>query len=266
MITLRKLSSLSEANKLAKCARLLDAAAIKLFKKEHYNKAYLKGVCSLILNSNNEKIKNKTKLIASKIITEEELSYSLVNDLSLALHSDLDLDWADWDLVDSDEILKERQVFPFKIVLDRLRSPFNVGSIFRTADSFGVEEILLFGPTSAIEHRRAQRSARGSHNSVSYQNVDEKQLLETLKDQNVFALETKGTSIDKFEFPPNGVAIIGNEEFGVSPLLLEVAEKSLGRVSIDLYGSKGSLNVSVAFGILMYNWHTQVLKQKENNR
>jgi TrmH family RNA methyltransferase len=69
-----------------------------------------------------------------------------------------------------------------------------------------------------------------------------------------FALETGGTGIGDFSFPENGVMIVGSEELGVSPAALERADASLGRVSIRSYGAKGSLNVSVAFGIALHRW------------
>ena len=68
----------------------------------------------------------------------------------------------------------------------------------------------------------------------------------------VFALETGGTDINEFEFPQKGICIIGSEELGVSPEALHRAD--YGRVSIPMKGLKASLNVGVAFGILMQKW------------
>jgi TrmH family RNA methyltransferase len=69
-----------------------------------------------------------------------------------------------------------------------------------------------------------------------------------------FALETGGIDIAKFPFPRQGLLIAGSEELGVSPAALEKADASLGRLSIRTYGAKGSLNVSVAFGIALQRW------------
>jgi TrmH family RNA methyltransferase len=71
----------------------------------------------------------------------------------------------------------------------------------------------------------------------------------------VFALEIGGTPIDSFDFPPSGVVLVGSEELGLSPEALQLADRQCGRVSIPLGGAKRSLNVSVAFGILMHAWH-----------
>ena len=81
----------------------------------------------------------------------------------------------------------------------------------------------------------------------------ERSPLENLpKDLPCFVLETGGTDIEDFIFPKEGIVIIGSEELGVSPEALSYAQ--YGRVSIPMTGIKASLNVGVAFGILMYAW------------
>ena len=72
------------------------------------------------------------------------------------------------------------------------------------------------------------------------------------QDKPVFVLETGGTPLQDFVFPREGVVIIGSEELGVSPEAL--ARATYGRVSIPMTGLKASLNVGVAFGILMQAW------------
>jgi TrmH family RNA methyltransferase len=76
----------------------------------------------------------------------------------------------------------------------------------------------------------------------------------------VFALELGGTSIDRFEFPRSGVVLVGSEELGLSPDALRLADRQFGRVSIPLGGAKRSLNVSVAFGILMHAWRSALIR------
>ncbi|MBO7135577.1 MAG: TrmH family RNA methyltransferase, partial [Spirochaetaceae bacterium] len=71
-------------------------------------------------------------------------------------------------------------------------------------------------------------------------------------DVPVFALETGGTSIDDFVFPKKGIVILGSEELGCSPQALERA--TYGCVTIPMTGIKASLNVGVAFGVLMSMW------------
>jgi TrmH family RNA methyltransferase len=72
-------------------------------------------------------------------------------------------------------------------------------------------------------------------------------------------LETGGDDICEFDFPERGICVIGSEELGVSPEALKAA--SYGRVSIPMKGLKASLNVGVAFGILMQKWVESLSKK-----
>jgi len=159
---------------------------------------------------------------------------------------------ADWDLVDGTGSLaadKRATLRGVRVFLEDIRSPFNVGSIFRAAESFGVEKAYLSPLCASPDHPRAARSAMGCDKIVAWERAE----LETLEGP-FFALETGGTPMDEFDFPESGILIVGSEELGVHPKTLALAEKSLGRVSIPTIGVKGSLNVSVAFGIAMREW------------
>ena len=137
--------------------------------------------------------------------------------------------------------------------LEDIRSPFNVGSIFRTAEAFGAEKLFLSPGCAPPDHPRARRSAMGSIGFLPWETRALDDLPEGLE---LFALETGGTAIDGFLFPKRGIVIIGSEELGASP---EALEKAASRVSIPLCGIKASLNVGVAFGVLMEAW-TRSLK------
>jgi TrmH family RNA methyltransferase len=76
----------------------------------------------------------------------------------------------------------------------------------------------------------------------------------------VFALETGGAPLDSFSFPKAALIVVGSEELGVSPAALAAAGISAGRVTIPIYGAKGSLNVSTAFGIVMQKWAEHLAK------
>lgn len=165
---------------------------------------------------------------------------------------------AEWDLViaphsaprDSSGALVQRQFYSgVNVYAEDIRSPFNLGSIFRTAEAFGAEKVLLSPFCVDAEHPRAKRSAMGCIDSIPFERTS----LDALpKDVPVFALETGGTPIGEFVFPKNGICIIGSEELGVSPDAL--ARATYGRVTIPLCGIKASLNVGVAFGVLMSAW------------
>ena len=167
-------------------------------------------------------------------------------------------DQADWDFTAHDGGLDPsgRQIFEgMWVYLEDIRSPFNVGAMFRTAESFGVEKIILSPFCADPLHRRAQRTAMGCIDIVPW----ERQELFASKEEApmpcpVFALETGGIPINEFPFPRKGLLIAGSEELGVSPHALSAADASAGRVSIPIHGAKASLNVSVAFGIALQAW------------
>ncbi len=158
---------------------------------------------------------------------------------------------ADWDFVHPVTGLPGERKFRsgMMVYAEDLRSPFNMGSVFRTAEAFGAEKILISPGCVSPDHSRSQRSAMGCVDYIPW----ERQALSGLPpDVPVFALETGGTDIDDFVFPREGIVIIGSEELGVSPDALDRA--TYGRVSIPMTGIKASINVGVAFGILMFTW------------
>ena len=184
---------------------------------------------------------------------------------------------ADWDLIDNDGHLDsaQRQIFPgMQVYLEDIRSPFNVGAMFRCAESFGTEKIFLSQFCADPLHPRAQRTAMGCidvipwerrdfFNSNSRDNSDFSQNITHNNSKHsfpIFAMETGGIPLADFPFPKQGLLIAGSEELGVSPQALAAADASLGRVSIPSYGAKASLNVSVAFGIVMQAWAQAIKK------
>ncbi|WP_062428335.1 TrmH family RNA methyltransferase [Treponema endosymbiont of Eucomonympha sp.] len=138
-----------------------------------------------------------------------------------------------------------------------IRSPFNLGSIFRTAEAFGVEKLFLSPFCCPAEHPRALRSAMGATSMMNY----ERKTLAELPDVPVFALETGGTPLGAFPFPKRGIMVVGSEELGVSPDALKRA--TAGRVAIPLVGLKASLNVGAAFAVAVHAWLAQAFGETE---
>jgi TrmH family RNA methyltransferase len=178
---------------------------------------------------------------------------------------------ADWDLIDHSGGLDgaKRRNFPGMVVyLEDIRSPFNVGAMFRSAESFGVERILLSPLCADPRHPRSLRTARGCVDILPWERDPALPFLPPPNDPALltrpplpvdappplFALETGGVDLESFPFPRRGIMIAGSEELGVSPQALAAADASLGRLTIPTYGAKGSLNVSVAFGIALQAW------------
>jgi TrmH family RNA methyltransferase len=152
------------------------------------------------------------------------------------------------------------------VYMEDIRSPFNVGAMFRTAESFGIEKIFLSPFCADPRHRRAERTAMGCIDIIPWERQSLFSSMEikpfTSPDSGepipVFALETGGIPLPEFPFPRRGLLIAGSEELGVSPYALAAADASLGRVSIPCYGIKASLNVSVAFGIALQAWSSKI--------
>ena len=177
---------------------------------------------------------------------------------------------ADWDFYESPGMLdpSKRQPFPgMQVYLEDIRSPYNVGSMFRAAESFGAEKMWLSPLCADPRHKRAERTAMGTVDILPWERLSKDPFAggeprpANLDWQDspfscgpFFALETGGTPLPDFSFPLRGIIITGSEELGVSPRALAAADASAGRVSIPSYGAKGSLNVSVAFGIVMQAW------------
>ncbi|MDR1900988.1 MAG: TrmH family RNA methyltransferase [Treponema sp.] len=166
---------------------------------------------------------------------------------------------ADWDFIDGAGRLDtaKRTCFSFmEAYLEDIRSPFNIGAIFRTAESFGAAKIWLSPFCADPHHPRAERTAMGCINILSWERLAALDELTRKKEEgfSLFALETGGIPLDTFHFPRKGILICGSEELGVSPTALALARSSAGIVTIPTYGAKGSLNVSVAFGIAMQAW------------
>jgi len=180
-----------------------------------------------------------------------------INALRHILNNTVGKQVADWDFIDGSGQfnMENRFFFPgVRLYLEDIRSPFNVGSIFRVAESFGVELILVSPLCASPEHPRASRSAMGCDKLVRW----EQGRIEDLAG-DIFALEKGGEDLGSFVFPQTGTMILGSEELGVSPVALAISEKSKGRLTIPSVGLKGSLNVGTAFAIAMHEWCAQLL-------
>lgn len=163
---------------------------------------------------------------------------------------------ADWDLIDPETGSRAgaRRPLPgLKAYLEDLRSPFNVGSMLRTGEALGLEELILSPRTADPGHPRAARSSMGAAELLPWRRAG----LEALEAEGpAFALELGGCPLEDFEFPDRGIVVLGSEELGVSREALERC--ALGAVSIPLRGAKASLNVGVAFGILLQAWASRI--------
>ncbi len=197
---------------------------------------------------------------------ERENVRRLCNHVRTGLQQYFGIEPGDWDFTDplrGGLAADKRTVLPFTVYLEDLRSPFNVGSVFRTAESFGVEKIYLTPSVPTPEHKRVRRTAMGCTDVIPW---EQREIEYCASLKNVFALETGGTPLESFQFPEEGTVVLGSEELGISPEAAEIAASGRGRVSIPTAGVKGSLNVSVAFGILMHSWYSRITENEKGRK
>lgn len=170
---------------------------------------------------------------------------------------------SEWDLIVAphETAKAARGFFPKTFAFaEDIRSPFNLGSLFRTAEACGLEKLFL-SPLCCDENAaRAKRSAMGCTETLPYERLSLADAVEKFpKDFPIFALETGGTPIDEFAFPREGLCLVGSEELGLSADALHAA--NAGIVSVPMKGFKSSLNVAVAFGILLSRWFSAIEKK-----
>lgn len=254
MITIRKLKTLKRETRLRKIVSILQSYEMALAGGRGVDLVYLGDICRLLLEEEElpDRLKNRFRALVPGYEASElqRLCNAVRHDLLVTLGAEP----ADWDfLVPDTGTLDERRrvVFPVSLYLDDVRSPFNVGSIFRCAEAFGVSRILLSDATPLPSHPRARRASMGCAEVVPWEVAGSDRLEE---DDGLFAMETGGVPIERFQFPERGTLIVGSEELGVSPELLALAEKRRGRVSIPLFGAKASLNVAQALSVVLYRW------------
>ena len=149
----------------------------------------------------------------------------------------------------------DRLPHPVVVVAHDLRSAHNVGSVFRTADAAGVAHVYLTGTSATPEHRGVAKTALGAQDSVPWTAAPDLGAL-------LARLRADGWGIAALEITPDAVApsavpasafplalVLGNEVDGVPQAVLDAADLA---VALPMYGTKASLNVSVAFGVAAY--------------
>jgi len=154
---------------------------------------------------------------------------------------------------------------PLSVLVDNLRSVYNAGAIFRTADGVGVLHLYLGGITPTPDrHPEMLKTALGAERALAWSaHPDALALGRDLQADGfcLLALETTPQSTPIFEFDLHQVEarplllVIGNEQAGIDPGLLDLCDFTL---SIPMAGAKASLNVAVAFGVAAY-WLSHVL-------
>jgi len=162
------------------------------------------------------------------------------------------------------ECYKQKEKLPITVVLDNVRSLANVGSVFRTSDAFLVKEIVLGGITGTPPHREIQRTALGATESVTWQHVvdlNQWVLEQKQKGARIASVEQCEESIELQDLSHSSLrdvskgewlVILGNEVSGVDQRLIDLSDIV---VEIPQSGTKHSLNVTVAAGIVLWEFY-----------
>ncbi|KPK86988.1 hypothetical protein AMJ80_12795 [bacterium SM23_31] len=157
------------------------------------------------------------------------------------------------------ESLNRLPRMPIYVILENIRSLFNVGSIFRTADGLRAARIILTGYTGRPPRKEIDKASLGAVEAVPWTSYDDtKNAVLELRNKGIYiiALEQTEDSVDfqkyRYRFP--AAVILGNEYDGIKQDTLELCDAC---VTIPMLGIKQSLNVGTAFGIIGYEMYRQ---------
>lgn len=167
------------------------------------------------------------------------------------------------ELVARQKVLQKGPKLPFCAVLNDIRSLYNVGSIFRTADGVGAEKLWLCGITGHPPDTQISKTALGAEKEVAWEyRQDACSVLRELKSKGyqIVFLEQLEESIPYQDFDPSPPVclVLGNEISGVSDELLSLCDRT---IEIEMAGLKNSLNVTVAFGVVAYHLRNSFIKK-----
>ena len=155
------------------------------------------------------------------------------------------------------DAFKKAEKTPIILVLDDIRSLHNIGSVFRTADAFLIEKIILCGITATPPNKEIHKTALGATDTVAWeQHKNILDVIESLKKEGIVTLAIEQVEnaifLQDFKVEKNKkyALVFGNEVFGVSQEAVAICD---GSIEIPQLGTKHSLNVSVSAGIVVWD-------------
>ena len=162
------------------------------------------------------------------------------------------------------EQFKHSRKLPLTIILDDVRSLYNVGSVFRTSDAFRIERIILCGITATPDNCLVEihKTALGAEESVEWiYSSDCVSVVKELNDKGYITVaveQVEGShKLDDFKIEPGSsyALVLGNEVKGVNQDVVDICKIAL---EIPQYGTKHSLNVSVTAGVVIWEFYKQL--------
>lgn len=172
--------------------------------------------------------------------------------------------------LDHDSFKSHQRTFPITLICDGIKTPENVGMIFRAAEAFGVEKIVLCGDSATLPNSKIRKTARSCEQVVVWEYVAD--ILDCIakfkaSHYTFVALEITNNSqiISRFNFKENSpiALVLGSETHGISEEVLEQCPHS---VAISMYGKNSSLNVATATSIALYEITNQLNNTSSINR
>lgn len=157
---------------------------------------------------------------------------------------------------------KKSEKTPLILVLDDIRSLHNIGSVFRTADAFLIEKIILCGITATPPNKEIHKTALGATETVTWEHHENVlEVITDLKKENIttLAIEQVESSVFLQDFKVDKTQkyalIFGNEVYGVAQEAVALCD---GCIEIPQLGTKHSLNISVSAGIVVWDLFKQL--------
>lgn len=152
------------------------------------------------------------------------------------------------------EEFKRSDKIPIIVVLENIRSAYNVGSVFRTADAFLIEAIYITGYSAKPPHKEIKKTALGAEETVSWKYFKTAaEAIEMLKKEHfrIYAVEQvkESISLEKFSEDSKIAVVFGNEVTGVEQSTILLCD---GCVEIPQLGMKHSLNIATAAGVVLW--------------
>lgn len=152
-----------------------------------------------------------------------------------------------------DEV-RSSEKFPIIVILENIRSAYNVGSVFRTSDAFLAEALYIIGYSACPPHKEIKKTALGAEDTVSWKYFKtSREAIEELRTAgySVFAVEQAEGSLRLQEFVSRGkiAVVFGNEVTGVEQTTIEACD---GCIEIPQFGMKHSLNIATAAGVVLW--------------
>jgi 23S rRNA (guanosine2251-2'-O)-methyltransferase len=166
-----------------------------------------------------------------------------------------------------DEVKASAKI-PIIVVLENIRSAYNVGSVFRTSDAFLVEAIYITGYSAKPPHKEIKKTALGAEDSVSWTHfANATEAIADLREKNykVYAIEQVENSTHLHDlawetYEPIAI-VFGNEVTGVEQTTIGLCD---GCVEIPQLGMKHSLNIATAAGVVLWELVSRILKSEKN--